>query len=280
MKNKTKHKYKIFFIIILLILSFCAFYNGLTIREYELYSEKISKPVSIVLITDLHSHIYGHNQQDLIDLAKKQKPDLILLAGDIADDGVPIEGTELFLDGVKDVCPVYYVTGNHEYWSNDINNIREIIQSYDVKILSDEYSDVFINGNALIIAGIDDPAKKDYGDDNYSQETSMQKAFLPLQEITGYRILMAHRPERIETYLPFNFDLVVSGHSHGGQVRIPFLVNGLWAPDQGKFPKYAGGMYTHGQLKHIVSRGISYSPKLPRVFNPPEIVVIHLYPIE
>lgn len=131
----------------------------------------------------------------------------------------------------------------------------------------------------LIVAGVDDPDRKDYEDENYSQKASIQKAFAPLQEIAGYKILMAHRPELIETYLPFGFDLVVSGHSHGGQVRIPFLVNGLWAPDQGGFPKYAGGMYTHDKLTHIVSRGISFNPKLPRIFNPPEIVVIRLNPI-
>lgn len=115
MKNVIRHKYKIFFAIILLMLFFCAFYNGLTIREYVIHSEKINKPVNIVLITDLHSHIYGHNQHDLINLVKKQKPNLILLAGDIADDDVPIRGTELFLEGLRDVCPIYYVTGNHEY---------------------------------------------------------------------------------------------------------------------------------------------------------------------
>lgn len=88
--------------------------------------------------------------------------------------------------------------------------------------------------------------------------------------------MLSHRPERIESYKKYNFDLVLSGHAHGGQVRIPFLLNGLYAPNQGLFPKYAGGLYTHNNLNHVVSRGLSYNPKLPRIFNPPEIVIVEL----
>ena len=84
------------------------------------------------------------------------------------------------------------------------------------------------------------------------------------------------RPERIQLYKKMDFDLVLSGHAHGGQVRIPFLLNGLCAPNQGWFPEYAGGLYEHDSLIHIVSRGLSYNPRLPRIFNPPEIVIIDL----
>jgi predicted MPP superfamily phosphohydrolase len=102
----------------------------------------------------------------------------------------------------------------------------------------------------------------------------MERAFRELDEIPLYKILIAHRPEMIENYKKYSFDLVLSGHTHGGQVRIPLIINGLYAPGQGVFPKYAGGIYTHGNLTHVISRGLSVNPRLPRIFNPPELVII------
>jgi len=96
------------------------------------------------------------------------------------------------------------------------------------------------------------------------------------RSIPGFKILIAHRPELIDIYEKYPFDLVVSGHAHGGQIRIPFLLNELIAPNQGRFPKYAGGVYQHGGLTHIVSRGLSFSLYLPRVFDSPEVVVIDI----
>jgi predicted MPP superfamily phosphohydrolase len=233
--------------------------------------------IKIVLISDLHSSIFGKNQVKLIEKIKEQNPDIILLSGDILDDKVPDLGTELLLSNITDVAPIYYVTGNHEYWSRDIQRIRELLQSYKIIILSDNYQKISIKNNEIILAGIEDPDKKYYGTPEYNQNISMENAFRELDEIASYKILIAHRPENIENYRKFSFDLVLSGHAHGGQVRIPFILNGLYAPNQGLFPKYAGGLYQHGELTHIVSRGLSIShPKLPRIFNPPELVVIIL----
>jgi predicted MPP superfamily phosphohydrolase len=102
----------------------------------------------------------------------------------------------------------------------------------------------------------------------------MEERFRGLDDIKRYKILMAHRPENIETYSKYSFDLVVSGHTHGGQVRIPYIMNGLYAPNQGFFPKYSGGLYHQKNLTLIISRGLSVNPKIPRIFNPPELVVI------
>jgi predicted MPP superfamily phosphohydrolase len=126
----------------------------------------------------------------------------------------------------------------------------------------------------MIIAGIEDPYKKLYEDPEYNQKESMKEAFADLDETHLYKILLAHRPENIEYYKNYSFDLILSGHTHGGQVRLPFIMNGLYAPNQGFFPKYAGGIYNHGTLHHIISRGISVNPLLPRIFNPPELVVV------
>lgn len=279
---------------------FAAFYNGMVVRNYFVVSDEISSPVRVVLLTDLHSHIHGNNQKNLIDLVIKQNPDIIMLAGDIADDETPIKGTELLLDGLNGVADIYYVTGNHEYWSSSIEDIketirghfsdelkqpaddiaetRESIQDGGVTILSDEYTQISINGNRIVVAGIEDPARVNYYDSSYNQDSSMREAFSELDEMDGYKILLAHRPEKIEQYKLYNFDLVLSGHAHGGQVRIPLIMNGLLAPNQGWFPKYAGGVYEHGELTHVVSRGLSFNLFLPRIFNPPEVVVIDLIP--
>jgi predicted MPP superfamily phosphohydrolase len=182
-------------------------------------------------------------------------------------------GTQLLLAGISDIAPIFYVTGNHEYKSQNVQSIRDDLVSYGVIILSDNYVKIEIGDNELIIAGIDDPSKANYETPEYIQSESMEKAFRELDSISVYTIFIAHRPEKIELYKQYSFDLVLSGHTHGGQVRLPFI-NGLYAPNQGVFPKYAGGLYTHGNLTHIISRGLSISPGRPRIFNPPELVVI------
>jgi len=253
--------------------------SSISTKTYEINTPLLEEQnvIKIVLISDLHSTIFGKDQSVLIDMVKELAPDLIVLSGDIIDDVVPVTGTRLLLSGISGTAPIYYVTGNHEYWSHNIQGIREELMSYGVTILSDSYVKVEINNIEIIIAGIEDPDKKYYETPNYNQDVSMEEAFRELDNVPLYKILIAHRPERIESYKKYSFDLVLSGHAHGGQVRLPPLMRGLYAPHQGFFPKYAGGIYTHGNLTHIVSRGLSITPGLPRIFNPPELVVILLY---
>lgn len=279
LNKANKKKIYIFLVIILsLILVFSAFYNGFVVNKYRIVSNKLSinEMVKVALITDLHSHIYGENQTKIISIIKQQKPDIIALAGDIADDKTPVEGTKMFLEGLSGLCPIYYVTGNHEFWSNDIKSIKDTIKKYGVTILENEYEQIKIRNTNIIIAGIDDPDVAIYEKPNLDLKNEMHFAFKELENNSDYKILLAHRPELIELYKEFNFDLVLSGHAHGGQIRIPFILNGLYAPNQGLFPKYAGGSYKHNSLIHIVSRGVSFNPRLPRVFNPPEIVIIDI----
>ncbi len=156
--NKKKH-----LILLVIILSFIfvfwAFYNGLVVNKNSIISNRLNsnETVRVALITDLHSHIYGEKQTKIITLIKQQKPDIIALAGDIADDETPIEGTIMFLESLKGICPIYYVTGNHEFWSNDIKNIKDTIKKCGVNILENEYEQIKIRNTNIIIAGIDDP---------------------------------------------------------------------------------------------------------------------------
>jgi predicted MPP superfamily phosphohydrolase len=252
-----------------------AFYNGLIVRRYTVQTDKMDAGESfrIVLITDLHSHIYGENQSDLVSLIKEQQPDVLLLAGDIVDDKMSLRGVRLLLEGIRGIAPAYYVTGNHEFWSFNADSIKEIARSYGVRVLEGEYEQRMAGGTVITFAGIDDPDRELFERPAFDWEGEMEEAFLPLRNASGFKILLAHRPERINEYKKYGFDLVLSGHTHGGQVRIPLIMNGMYAPDQGWFPKYAGGMYRHGALTHIVSRGSSNPIRIPRIFNPPEVVV-------
>lgn len=269
---------KIIPFIIVLVLLGTAFYNGLVIRHYTVNTSKLNKDQSfrIVLISDLHSTIHGSEQSRIADRIRSQNPDVIALAGDIADDVQPIKGTSLFLETIKDIAPVFYVTGNHEIWSRDIDNIKDIFRHYDVTVLENESVEWEIREVSIIIGGAEDPEINRYERRQSNWEEEIRVAFCELESNEQFKVLLSHRPEQISVYKDLSFDLVLSGHAHGGQVRIPFLLNGLLAPNQGWFPKYAGGLYEHDGFTHIVSRGVSFNPRLPRIFNPPEIVVIDI----
>lgn len=253
-----------------------AFNTKLKIQHYSLESEKLTAPVRIVLITDLHSCSYGKGQRELIDAIHAQKPDIILLGGDICDDKLPHLNTELVLRAIADKYPCYYVTGNHEYWSREIEKILKIFESYNVPVLEGSFDTIDVRGQKLNICGISDPDILKYTDKNYSITEQLKDAAVA-SENGNYSILLAHRPELIDSYLNYDFDLILAGHAHGGQWRLPGIINGLFAPNQGFFPRYAGGKYRFEDSYMIVSRGLAReSTRIPRIFNRPELVVIDL----
>ncbi|WP_461256029.1 metallophosphoesterase [Treponema sp. R80B11-R83G3] len=273
---KISYIKKIFILLMIVIIYLITSCTTISTKTYQVETPLLEeqKSLKIVLISDLHSTIHGKDQSILINKVKEINPDLIVLSGDIFDDVAPMAGTKLLLAGISGIAPIFYVTGNHEYMSRNIRKIREVLASYGVIILSDNYTIIEINNTEIVIAGIDDPYKKKYETPNYNQKESMESAFRELDKIQLYKILIAHRPELIEDYKKYSFDLILSGHTHGGQVIIPNMINGLYAPNQGFFPKYGGGIYIHGNTTHIISRGLSISPLLPRIFNPPELVII------
>ncbi|MDR0222403.1 MAG: metallophosphoesterase [Oscillospiraceae bacterium] len=239
--------------------------------RYVVKTDKINGGgARLVLVTDLHSE----KQKNLIKIIEGQKPDLILLGGDIFDSRAAFDGAREFLTGISEIAPFYYVTGNHEYWGGKIELIREEIISRGGNVLSDEYVEIEINGNKIILAGAEDPSRGGYAD--YDRAEVTKKAFGDLRGRGEYKILLSHRPENADDYSEYRFDLILSGHAHGGQVRIPFLIkNGLYAPNQGVFPKYTGGLYERGETVQIVCRGAAKRhPFLPRVFNRPETVTV------
>jgi len=272
-ESGIKNIFILFMIVIIYLITSC---TSISTKTYQVETPLLEERnnIKIILISDLHSTIHGKDQCILINKVKDINPDLIVLTGDIIDDVAPIIGTQLFLAGISGIAPIFYVTGNHEYMSRNIQKIRKELASFGVIILSDAYTTIVLKNTEIVIAGIEDPYKKKFETPRYNQNESMERVFRELDKIQLYKILIAHRPEKIEIYKKYSFDLILSGHAHGGQVIIPNVLNGLYAPNQGFFPKYAGGIYTHGNVTHIISRGLSITPLLPRIFNPPELVVI------
>ena len=303
--KKSTLGYKLLF---LALVSFIAggLYNALLVRTYSLRMDRVevSKDVSndpsgtikIALITDLHSCKYGEDEEILVDAIKKASPDVIMLAGDIFDDTLPDTQTEKLFTGLKplfnDGIPCYYVTGNHEYMAGAVaySEKMSIIEKYPITALHNSSSKITIKGRSFVICGLDDPEQWRLSlssmEEKAEKDAFLEKLNIVSSEIRKereankvYTILLSHRPEYFSEYIYSGFDIVLTGHAHGGQWRIPFLINGLYAPNQGIFPKYAGGLYRNGFTTMIVSRGLAKESTrfIPRFYNRPELVIIELH---
>ena len=246
-----------------------ALYDGITVRRYDVKTDAVRRDHRFVLITDLHSTVYGENQDVLAEKILAESPEAVFLCGDIAEEERGFDGTAMLLERLRDAdVPMYYVPGNHECWLDWCGDICALFEQYGVTDLCGAQADL---GDNIRLTGIADPV--------FHEDTMAYMAALTGKPTDGafFDILLAHRPEFAETYVQAGYELTLSGHAHGGQVRIPLLLNGLYAPNQGWFPKYAGGMYDLDGGSLIVSRGLMID-ELPRVFNPPEIVVIDVKP--
>lgn len=214
----------------------------------------MTAPVRLAVLSDLHSTFYGREQAKLLQILDKQAPDAVLMAGDMADDVVPHDGIRSLLRAVGRRYPCFYATGNHECRSGQLETIKTMFQQYGVTVLSGQLVQVIIRGQLLEICGVDDPVCLET-----AEIGAWQKQLADCKKagtMEAYRILLTHRPERTAFYRDSGFDLVLAGHAHGGQVRIPGLINGLFAPQQGILPRYAGGRYALGETTLIVSRGL------------------------
>ncbi len=279
-KLSKKQKKKLIVIIIVVVVMFVSFDNRLKVVKYTFDSSKVENPVKIALITDLHSDWYGKNQKNLIGAVDEASPDIVLLGGDIFDDEKSYDNARNALEALSAKYKCYYVTGNHEYWGKDIDSIISIVESYGITVLSGDVEQVEVNGETINICGVDDPDAYVYVNDSLSIEEQLKAVYEKSNSADmkdNYTILLSHRPELYDLYSQYDFDLVLSGHAHGGQWRIPFLLNGAYSPNQGVFPEYAGGLYEYEAGTMIVSRGLAReSTPVPRIFNRPELVIIEI----
>lgn len=276
MKINKKH-ILIATITIIIVLALLAFDVRLKIVRYTITSDKINTPMRVALITDLHSCKYGAGQKTLIDAVDKEKPDMILLGGDIFDDEIPDDNTKIFLSAIAKKYPCYYVTGNHEYWSMRVNEMLDWLRAHGIEDIGGKTIQTNVNGNEICLSGLNDPDEARYTGEGDGMKAELGRA-MNERDDTAFTMLLTHRPSFVNLYKDAGFDLVLAGHAHGGQWRIPGLLNGVFAPDEGFFPKYAGGFYhfdNGGEM--IVSRGLAReSTRVPRIFNRPELVIVDL----
>lgn len=278
MKINKKH-ILIATITIIIVLALLAFDVRLKIVQYTITSEKIKKPMRIALVTDLHSCKYGAGQKTLIDAVDREKPDMILLGGDIFDDEIPDDNTKIFLSAIAKKYPCYYVTGNHEYWSMRVHEMLDWLRAHGIEDIGGKTIRTSVNGNDISLSGLNDPDEARYTGEGDGMKAELGRA-MNERDDTAFTMLLTHRPSFVNLYKDAGFDLVLAGHAHGGQWRIPGILNGVFAPDEGFFPKYAGGFYhfdNGGEM--IVSRGLAReSTRVPRIFNRPELVIVNLKP--
>ena len=237
----------------------------LEISHYELSSPKAAQEITLAVASDLHNSFYGKDQQELVSAILESGADALLMPGDMADSYAELTGLRTLIQALDGAIPLFYTTGNHECASGRYEEIKAELRSLGVTVL--EGNSVEFGG--IRIAGTDDPQCL------YRQEWRDQVDACRAQDNT-FTLLLAHRPERVE-YYGEGFDLVVSGHAHGGQIRIPGVLPGFFAPNQGWFPEYTGGLYDIGDGRLFVSRGLAKSAA-PRIFNRPELAILHIVP--
>lgn len=248
------------------------------VRRYPVRSDRIRRPLRLLHISDLHSSPYGRGMQTLITATKALAPDLVLLTGDICDNRVPNENAFAYCRFLGEHYPCYYVCGNHEVYTGLLPSLKEKLRSFGITVLEGSGERLPLDGQSIDLYGIDDPyAFPDHKGRLWEDQLREGDAFRDPSHVS---ILLTHRPEQVSYYAETGFDLVLAGHAHGGQVMLPHLLNGLYAPHQGLFPAYAGGRFAIGEKQTmIVSRGLSKYVR-PRVFNRPELVLITLLPEE
>lgn len=280
MRKKTKRKWIYFLSGIALLIFFFYFQNNsIVISNYTISSDKIPPNFNgykIVQLSDLHSKSFGNDQKNLVKKIKNLEPDSIVFTGDLIDSYRYDEETSLILmERLVQIAPVYYVTGNHEWWSGKFDSLEDKLKIIGVQVMRNKTEEITIGTDKIQIIGIDDPANVE---ESYEETGKTEKNITDLIDIEGedyFQILLSHRPEMFSLYDKYGFDIVFSGHAHGGQFRIPF-VGGLIAPDQGFFPEYTSGKYTSDNTTMIVNRGLGNSIIPIRIFNRPEIVVVTL----
>lgn len=272
-KGEVEIKVVIWSIVVILLLGFAYFQNNsLIITNLEVESDKLSAEFDgyqIVHLSDIHNKLFGSNHSNLVNVVKEVNPDLIVITGDLIDSRFYKEDIAIsLLEQIVNIAPVYYVTGNHEWKSRRYQSLKNRLENYGVRILSNRY--IKINKEMTLI-GLDDLEK-------YTDQEVFKDNFLNLTSqlsTDDFKILLSHRPGFFFLYSSQQINLVFAGHAHGGQVRLP-LIGGLFSPGQGIFPKYTAGIYEKLGTKMVVSRGLGNSIAPQRIFNRPEVVVVKL----
>lgn len=230
----------------------------------------------IAQVSDLHNAEFGEGNARLLDMLRNAAPDIIVITGDLVDANrtdIPL-ALHFASEAVK-IAPVYYVTGNHEGALRSYGTLREGLEQAGVTVLKNAVTALERGGESVKLIGLDDVNFAFREELSSGPGALLEEKLNALGTGGGFSIVLAHRPEYIDYYAAAGAGLVLSGHAHGGQFRLPFI-GGLIAPGQGLFPKYDAGLYRSGGTQMVVSRGLGNSVIPLRVNNRPEIVLVTL----
>lgn len=287
MKRK-KHLVKITAATVICLAAVLAVLIGntcISTASYTVALQNLASPVRIVLLSDLHGKSFGRENSRLIAKIQEQTPDAIFLDGDMIDrsaDSADVQELLRLIKRLHEIAPVYFAPGNHEleYMQTDTSLLTQVTEAGAV-IVNDSYVDVTIAGQPLRIGGTMGHAFY-FGRSEEEFSSSPEYQFLKAFEDTDApKICLAHMPDTFifnGAYNLWNVDLILSGHTHGGLIRLPFI-GGLYAPMQGWFPEYDQGYFRLGEhMQMVITSGLAGHGMIPRINNPPEIVVIDLVP--
>ena len=275
-----RKKFPLVLVLLLILVIWVLWANtALETTEYTVTSHRIPDSFSgfrIAQVSDLHNAEFGEDNSKLLRLLDQADPDIIVITGDLIDSrNTDIEIALEFARQAVWIAPVYYISGNHEARVSEYRDLKACLKDAGVVILENQKVQFSSGGNSITLMGIDDPSFREsylFGD----SASVAHQAIEELQdESDGYTILLSHRPELFDVYVAAGMDLVLAGHAHGGQFRLPFL-GGLVAPNQGFFPEYDAGQFSSENTTMIVSRGLGNSIIPLRFNNRPEVILVTL----
>ena len=277
---KRKNILTIAIVFFLLFTGWLLYQNkAVGITEYEVSCEKNPglSGFRIVQISDFHNEQFGEKQQKILKKVADCQPDMIAITGDFIDcRKTDVDAAMEFIQGAVKLAPVYYVPGNHESWvSDEYRQLCQRMEEAGVHLMTDCVETIEYGEAAFLCMGIEDPDFYTISDPEAQQKGVLDNIRQFSYKEEDVTLLLSHRPEFYEIYQQEKLDLVLTGHAHGGQFRLPFI-GGLVAPNQGLFPTYDAGLFTDGTTHMIISRGIGNSVFPLRVNNPPEIVLVTL----
>lgn len=282
MKNITaisKKNLILFFITVTLFATYIFWADtALTVREFQITDKNIPSSFDgfhIAHISDLHNTSFGKENEKLFEKLEHLNPDIIAVTGDVIDSRrTNVKIAADFFEKALEIAPVYYVTGNHELRTDAYQELEACIKKLGVIIAENNSFPLVRDEDKINLCGIADPSAAAKHDSEL--EIGVVSHYLTgLRNDNTFNLLLSHRPEFFDIYVEGKFDLVLSGHAHGGQFRLPFI-GGLIAPGQGLFPEFDSGIYEKENTRMIVSRGLGNSIVPLRLFNRPEIISIIL----
>lgn len=278
MENKLGYVFSFAVFIIMFLIWVLWADKALTVREFEISDIKIPTSFNgfrIAHISDLHNTSFGKDNIKLLEKLRDASPDIIAVTGDIIDSRrTDITVAEEFITEALKIAPVYYVTGNHESRVTSFDGLLSFMENAGVVVAENKSIRLYWGNASITVCGISDP-NFTAGDFQGYEEAVVDTSLGKLTRNEDFTVLLSHHPEFFELYVQHGFELVLSGHAHGGQFRLPF-VGGFIAPGQGLFPEYDSGLYREKETSMIVSRGLGNSIIPLRFNNRPEIILITL----